>query len=71
MGFSWFGREGGEVERGARRRGALTTSPSVSQNERSMRVTTRPGDEGVPRWSSLGGAWWVSISIVGWLKGGV
>ena len=31
-----------------------TGSAKVAQKERSMRVTTRPGEVGVPRWSSLG-----------------
>jgi len=35
------------------RGGHLTSSPSVDQKECEIRVTTRPGDEGVPRWSSL------------------
>lgn len=30
-----------------------TVSPSVSQNLRSIKVTTLPGASGVPRWSSL------------------
>ncbi len=46
VGFSGFGGErSGWVVR--------TFSPKVSQKDRSRRVTTRPGDEGVPRWSSL------------------
>ena len=35
------------------RLGLTSSSPRVSQYERSIRVTTRPGDEGVPRWSWL------------------
>lgn len=31
----------------------LTWSSNVSQNERSISVTTRPGASGVPLWSSL------------------
>lgn len=30
-----------------------TGSSSVSQNSRSITVTTRPGESGVPRWSVL------------------
>lgn len=45
------------------RGGHLTSSPSVDQKEWEIRVTTRPGDEGVPRWSSL--VWMVGL-VLGW-----
>ena len=55
-------REGAKPGRGSvngenagkeRRGGVQTGSSSVDQKERSMSVTTRPGEEGVPRWSCL------------------
>ena len=45
----------------------LTESLSVAQNRRSMRVTTRPGDSGVPRWSSLIGVSRARMSGLGTL----
>lgn len=47
-------RGGGEDVEDCEMVGGRTSSPSVSQKERAIRVTTLPGAEGVPRWSSLG-----------------